>query len=248
MHFTKQQRDDWSALTKNSPFNRWLRDNVSHADGTLDLDRLHALAEQYGIDGRGRYGHLNPGQQRMNVGNRLRSLVPQHVYAKHPGKTQPAGDQTVGDAAPARMAPELERPLEAVPTAELMSRYAQILEELRHRAVIRTRNSPVGDYAEFLFAKSFGLGPPRQLDKRLRRDRRGRNPISGEMPEACPVRKRQPRAERLQGSARRKIRLPGCPSFRREIRRRASRPDSACSGAQPGRLRETRQRVAIHPG
>lgn len=39
---------------------------------------------------------------------------------------------------------------------ELLTDYADILEELRDRKIVRTGNSPVGDYAETLFAKAFG--------------------------------------------------------------------------------------------
>ncbi len=39
--------------------------------------------------------------------------------------------------------------------AELMRLYADILAELRSRGVTRTANSPVGDYAELLFARAF---------------------------------------------------------------------------------------------
>ena len=151
MHFTRAQRDDWNAFTKESSFNRWLRDQVNHADGTLDLDRLHALAAQYGIDARARYGHLNPGQQRMNVGNRLRSLVPQEMYAGLGSDAAPAKKPV--SSPPVSSAP---RPLISTPTVELMASYGQILDELLQRKVIRTRNSPVGDYAEHLFAKCFG--------------------------------------------------------------------------------------------
>lgn len=33
---------------------------------------------------------------------------------------------------------------------------AAAIEELRHRTVVRTGNAPLGDYAEYLFAKAFG--------------------------------------------------------------------------------------------
>jgi len=42
-------------------------------------------------------------------------------------------------------------------TAELLQLYGKILEELKTRKVIRTANSPVGDYAEWLVANKFGL-------------------------------------------------------------------------------------------
>jgi len=40
--------------------------------------------------------------------------------------------------------------------AELVRSYGHLLDELRQRGVLRTGNSPVGDYAEHLFARAFG--------------------------------------------------------------------------------------------
>ena len=40
---------------------------------------------------------------------------------------------------------------------ELMNMYAEILAELNARNVVRTYNSPVGDYAEWLVAEKMGL-------------------------------------------------------------------------------------------
>jgi hypothetical protein len=40
---------------------------------------------------------------------------------------------------------------------ELLLQFAQILDELKRRKVIRTRNNPVADYAEWLTAKALGL-------------------------------------------------------------------------------------------
>ncbi|MFI6030788.1 DUF6998 domain-containing protein [Amycolatopsis magusensis] len=39
---------------------------------------------------------------------------------------------------------------------DLLGRYAAILQELRERGVVRTRNAPVGDYAEYLAAQVYG--------------------------------------------------------------------------------------------
>jgi hypothetical protein len=39
---------------------------------------------------------------------------------------------------------------------ELMGRYAAILAELRDRGVVRTRNAPLGDYAEYLAVQVYG--------------------------------------------------------------------------------------------
>ena len=42
-------------------------------------------------------------------------------------------------------------------TIELLEIYSNILTELNDRKVVRTYNSPVGDYAEWLVSKTFGL-------------------------------------------------------------------------------------------
>ncbi len=46
---------------------------------------------------------------------------------------------------------------ETLTTQELLIYYAQILDELRARNIIRTSNSPIGDYAEWLIANQLGL-------------------------------------------------------------------------------------------
>jgi len=46
--------------------------------------------------------------------------------------------------------------LGGVGTAELLRRYAAILEELRLRGVVRTRNAPLGDFAEYLVVQVYG--------------------------------------------------------------------------------------------
>ena len=45
--------------------------------------------------------------------------------------------------------------LAGMPVSELLSSYAAILTELKDRAIIRTGNSPVGDYGEHLFQQAF---------------------------------------------------------------------------------------------
>lgn len=45
----------------------------------------------------------------------------------------------------------------AATTAELLASYGAILSALRDRGVIRTENSPIGDYAEYLAARALGL-------------------------------------------------------------------------------------------
>ena len=42
-------------------------------------------------------------------------------------------------------------------TVELLKMYSNILTVLNERKVVRTYNSPVGDYAEYLISKSLGL-------------------------------------------------------------------------------------------
>lgn len=73
MHVTSEQHRAWKEFTANSPFNQWLNPQVRDASGKLDLDRLYAVAREHGITDE--YRHLNPGQQRMNIGVRLRTVV-----------------------------------------------------------------------------------------------------------------------------------------------------------------------------
>ena len=40
---------------------------------------------------------------------------------------------------------------------DLLRLHARVIEELNHRGVLRTRNNPVGDYAEWLVSTSLGL-------------------------------------------------------------------------------------------
>jgi hypothetical protein len=78
MKISREQREAWVKNTANSPFNLWLDGQVKRSDGTLDLDKLYAVAKRYGIDKR--YDRLNTGQQRMNIGVMLRSRVPKEDY------------------------------------------------------------------------------------------------------------------------------------------------------------------------
>lgn len=80
MKITREQRDAWKEKTASSPFNRWLDRKVKRPDGSLDLDQLYAVAQQYGI--KKQYHHLNPGQQRMSIGIMLRKAVPETEYAE----------------------------------------------------------------------------------------------------------------------------------------------------------------------
>jgi hypothetical protein len=40
---------------------------------------------------------------------------------------------------------------------DLLQTYAEVIEELRRRGIVRTSNNPVGDYAEWLVSTSLGL-------------------------------------------------------------------------------------------
>ncbi|GAA4247024.1 hypothetical protein GBZ26_05810 [Azospirillum formosense] len=76
MHITREQREAWLRKTADSPFNRWLNTRVRNPDGSLNLDKLYDVARERGVPEPERYGHLNPGQQRMILGSMLRPKVP----------------------------------------------------------------------------------------------------------------------------------------------------------------------------
>jgi len=145
MHVTPEQRQAWLENTAESPFNRWINAQIRAPDGGLDLDLLHAVAKRYGVDRKAQYAHLNPGQQRMTIGNLLRRIVPPGEYSAPLPPIVP-------------VAASIERP-EVIRTAsarELLMMHGQIIDELREREVVRTGNAPLGDYAELLFATAFG--------------------------------------------------------------------------------------------
>jgi hypothetical protein len=48
-------------------------------------------------------------------------------------------------------------PLTQTSTSQLLALYGTILTLLRERGIVRSENSPVGDYAEYLAARAFGL-------------------------------------------------------------------------------------------
>jgi len=77
MRITAEQRAAWLANTAASPFNKWLDAQVK-PHGKLDLDKLYSVAKKHGIEKR--YDHLNPGQQRMNIGVLLRKKVNPVTY------------------------------------------------------------------------------------------------------------------------------------------------------------------------
>lgn len=47
--------------------------------------------------------------------------------------------------------------LNALSTPSLLKQFADILDELKRRGVVRTRNNPVADYAEWLVAQKLGF-------------------------------------------------------------------------------------------
>ena len=90
----------------NDAFNRWLNPQVRRPDGTLDLDRLYEVAARYGFDKREDYARLNPGQQRMNVGNLLRNYFQSgegtpHFEAPDPGvRVSPTPGEATAEEGP----------------------------------------------------------------------------------------------------------------------------------------------------
>lgn len=156
MHFTSEQREAWSAETRDSPFNRWLRARTTGRDGLLDLGLLAAVSAEFGVDA-AKYAHLNAGQQRMNVGNRLRRLVPEAAYSIRPAPGEGASPPPSATAG-AHRPPSLGAEWAFLPTASattFLQLQAAAVEELRRRGLARTANAPLGDYAEHLFAKAF---------------------------------------------------------------------------------------------
>lgn len=144
MEISKERRQRWEENTKNDAFNQWLRPQVTGVDGTLDLDALHEVAKRYGVDRREQYAHLNPGQVRMNLGNILRKAVPRTEYEA--GAITPT----------APLAAAIPEIIKESSVHNLLRLHGQIMDELRLREVVRTSNSPAGDYAELLFATAFG--------------------------------------------------------------------------------------------
>jgi hypothetical protein len=72
MKITREQREKWRQTTQYGAFNVWFDPQVRTADGTLDLQKLYAISTSHGIDYKS-YTSLNPGQQRMTLGNMIRS-------------------------------------------------------------------------------------------------------------------------------------------------------------------------------
>jgi hypothetical protein len=154
MKISKERREHWEQNTRDDAFNRWLKPQITGPGGALDLDRLYAVAEGFGLDGRDRYAHLNPGQQRMTLGNRLRRAVPRAVYENGAAEAPPAAAKPPAVAVPEPRDPNA--PLARASVRELLRLHGEVMEELRFREVVRTSNNPVGDYAELLFSRAFG--------------------------------------------------------------------------------------------
>ena len=73
MQITREQREKWLKETCHGEFNKWLDPQVRDSEGKLNLKKLYAIASQHGIDAKP-YEHLNPGQQRMTIGIKLRGV------------------------------------------------------------------------------------------------------------------------------------------------------------------------------
>lgn len=155
MDFTAEQRKAWQLQTRDSDFNLWMRRQVTRSDGTLDLATLHEVARHHGVDPEA-YAHLNPGQQRMNIGNRLRRVVPPAEYESGSGIIETGPPPT---AASETTPTQTQLPVSSLTGSSvkaLLQLHAAVIEELRARGVVRTGNSPLGDFAEYLFSTTFG--------------------------------------------------------------------------------------------
>ncbi len=74
MKISKDQREAWKQKPENDAFKDALASEIMPT-GVLDLERLYQLAAKNGLgDLQSEYEHLNPGQIRMNIGNRLRPI------------------------------------------------------------------------------------------------------------------------------------------------------------------------------
>jgi hypothetical protein len=153
MQFTRDQRESWAETTRDSPFNQWLDAEVRDQSGTLDLGLLHSLAMRFGIDRRQQYAHLNPGQQRMTIGNMLRKVVPPSTFS---GVRTVEREGTLASSPIATSPGQRPAHIADASVRQLLEMHGQIMDELRDRKVVRTANGPGGDYAELLFANAFG--------------------------------------------------------------------------------------------
>lgn len=97
----------------------------------------------------------------MNIGNRLRKLMPSVLDADGEGTPigrrpltlhrpiAPVSTEPVVNADPSR------KVFVGVSDREIIQLYGAVIDELRARDVIRTGNAPLGDYAEYIFSKAF---------------------------------------------------------------------------------------------
>jgi len=58
-----------------------------------------------------------------------------------------------------------EDALRGLAPRELLRLHAQVSEQLRERAIVRSSNNPAGDFAEYLFCRAFGWSPARNSNK-----------------------------------------------------------------------------------
>jgi len=79
----------------------------------------------------------------------------QHYAAFHAGSIRPA--LAVSPSEPVALTAQVPRPelVNNTSVRDLKTLNGQIMDELRDRKVVRTANSPVGGYAEQLFARAF---------------------------------------------------------------------------------------------
>lgn len=90
----------------------------------------------------------------LNEASARNSASSLRAYAAFAGFRPPALADRVVQAEPAR--PERRAAIRDAPVAALLVQYAEIMDELRDRRIVRTGNAPVGRFAEHLFAKAFG--------------------------------------------------------------------------------------------
>lgn len=79
MEISKERRERWEQVTKNDAFNKWINPQIRDADGKFNVDKLRDLARNFGVTELYENGELNNGQIRMNIGNRLRAIVPEDI-------------------------------------------------------------------------------------------------------------------------------------------------------------------------
>lgn len=122
----------------------------------IDLDTCDLSAESM-LGLRDRLYRQRPRLPDASLSNCLSAVRGYAEFRGVPGDEVPAArprdTRPTVPPPPARDRPEHVR---AATIRELLVTYADLLEELRAREIVRTGNSPVGDYAETLFARAFG--------------------------------------------------------------------------------------------